>query len=119
MTKRKRGRPRGFKNRDIAQYNNNLYIVVDHRMRGTKSEYRLVPYSRGQKRTGHAIWVQSYRMLNTGAKSNTKAAVSTYRANRGLDESLPDGRGCRCECCVHEAIPRTFFDRWTGEYKDE
>ena len=116
--KRGRGRPRGFYNRDIIHYTDRLYVVVDHRMRGAKSEYRLIPITPGHRRAGAAIWAQSYKMTNTGRKSGT-GTVLTYRANTFLEEELPEGRGCKCQCCIHEAQPRRSLSRWTGDLKDD
>ncbi len=39
--------------------------------------------------------------------------VKTYLANEILVEIL--GRGCTCQCCVHEAYDLTLFDRY-GEW---
>ena len=116
--KRKRGRPRHFSNGDIAEHEGNMYVVVDHRMRNTKSEYRLVPLTKGYKRFGTAIWRQSYLISVTGLKSNT-ATVVTYRANKWLEEATPEGRGCACQCCVHEAQPHKAFSVHTGIFRED
>jgi len=116
--KRGRGRPRHFSNGDIALHGGQKYVVVDHRMRNTKSEYRLVPLNAAYKRYGSAIWRQSYLLEVTGLRSNT-ATVVTYRANRWLEEATPEGRGCVCQCCVHEAQPTRGFSVHTGTFKED
>ena len=121
MTKRKRpvGRPRKFRNGDIIKNEDGtLGVVVQHRLRQTKSEYNVIPLTKGYRRYGVSSWKLSNIITNTGRRSSTGSLV-TYRANLWLDEQLPEGRGCLCHCCVHEAMPRKSFSRHTGAMKDE
>ena len=116
--KRRVGRPRKFKLGEIIKYDKGLGVVVAHRLRRTKSEYRIVPVSGGRKRYGRAAWKNSAELKTNGEHSATGSLV-TYRANRWLNGELPEGRGCFCECCIHEAIPRKSFSRFTGAMKEE
>jgi hypothetical protein len=107
------GRPRKFKNRDIVKDDNgNLYVVVGRRLRGVaKAEYRCIPVNKRYERFGGAQWIESNLIHPTGVKSNT-ASIVTYKANELLnDESEPD-RGCRCQCCIHVALPASAFTQY-------
>ena len=112
------GRPRKFKLGDIVTDLHTDYVIVDHQLRGTKSEYRVVPLNRRYERYGRAAWRNSAEFTATDVHSSSGSLV-TYRANRKLEEELPGGRGCACECCVHTAIPRDAFNKFTGEMKDD
>ena len=116
MVRRKRGagRPRKFKLGEIILDDNEFKVVVEHRLRGTKSEYRVIPLDGSSHRYGRAAWQSSGRLIPTGRHSST-GSILTYRANNWLDKELPEGRGCACQCCVHSAIPRNVFKVSTGE----
>lgn len=118
--KRKVGRPRKFKLSDIIRIKETgtIGVVVRHRMRGTKSEYCVIPLTGGKRRFGPSSWKSSADIETTGQRSSTGSLV-TYRANEWLEEQLPEGRGCVCHCCVHEAQPRKAFSRQTGVMKAE
>jgi len=111
------GRPRKFKLTEIVTVDGRPAAVVDHRMRGTKAEYRIVPLTRGHRRFGPASWRSTTDLVTTGKFSWTGALV-TYRANEWLEAELPEGRGCKCMCCAHTAIPRAAFSRHTGIMKE-
>lgn len=122
MTKRieRRGRPRKFKLGEVVSkpvvQTEDLYVVVDHQLRGTKSEYRVAPLNNRFERYGRAVWTPSNEIFETGMRSY-KGSIVTYRANAHLDSEL-GGRGCHCECCAHAAMPRDAFNHLTGEFRD-
>ena len=78
-------------------------IIVDYRQDGTgRGMYRVV-------RTLHPVsgatyvepvWVGPHDLVPMDVP-NRPTAVRAYRANEKLAE-----RGCSCECCAHEAIPK-------------
>lgn len=115
--KETRGRPRKFKLGAIVQdpTTENLYIVVDHQLRGTKSEYRVIPTNGRYERFGRASWVESSNLEPIGKRSS-KGSLVTYRANQMLEGEV--GRGCQCECCIHTAMPRRDFNMFTGDMVD-
>ncbi len=115
----KRGRPRKFKLGEIvtSTLTQGLFVVVDHQLRGTKAEYRVVPLSGGRQRYGRAAWVNTAFLQTAGEYSSTGSLV-TYRANEYLQAELPEGRGCACQCCIHEAQPRSGFSIHTGDFKE-
>ena len=100
------GRPRKFKNRDIVQHTETgqLYAIVGHRTIGTKAQYRCMPLNGRLEKYGRTIWIISAALEATGMVSN-QAVITTYNSNRMLDDGLPEGRGCDCDCCVHVAMP--------------
>lgn len=111
------GRPRKFSNRMVAHdLNGDLYVIVDHRLRGTKAEYRCVPVNKRIERFGRAKWIQSADLTNTGWISK-KGTVTVYRANEFLEQQL-GSRGCECQCCVHVETPYPELDWRTGDYKE-
>ena len=120
MTKRKRkvGRPRKFKLSEIVLFDNHTFVVVAHRLRGTKSEYRVIPLTGGRQRYGRALWKIAADLTAAGEFSST-GSLLVYRANEWLENELSDGRGCRCHCCPHTAIPRGMFSIHTGIMKGE
>lgn len=111
----KQGRPRKFNLGDIVNYDGEWQVVVDHRLRGTKSEYRCIALNYKRKRYGRAVWRSSGLLTATGEHSNT-GSILTYRANEYLEAEL--GRGCDCHCCIHTAIPRSEFNRASGELRE-
>ena len=115
--KRKVGRPRKFKLSEIVLHQGQTYVVVAHRLRGTKSEYRVVPLTGGRQRYGRALWKIAAELEAAGEFSAT-GSLLVYRANEWLDKELDGGRGCRCHCCPHTAIPRGMFSIHTGIMKD-
>jgi len=115
--KRKPGRPRKFKLSEIVLHQGQTYVVVAHRLRGTKSEYRVVPLTGGRQRYGRALWKIAAELEAAGEFSAT-GSLLVYRANEWLDKELDGGRGCRCHCCPHTAIPRGMFSIHTGIMKD-
>jgi len=111
------GRPPKFKlGTIVTDTDNNLYVIVDHQVRGTKSQYRCIPTNNRFERFGGAAWIESNKIEAIGKRS-AKGSLVTYRANEMLERE-GDGRGCRCQCCVHEAMPRNVFNKFTGELKD-
>ena len=101
------GRPRKFQLGDIAQLvSTRRYVaVVDYKTTRTFREYRVIPLDAKLRRAGRAYWIRSGRIEWTGLKS--KGSVKTYLVN----EKLTD-RYCDCQCCVHEAMDLTDFNRW-------
>jgi len=109
------GRRRKFRLADIVWDGGRLSVVVDYRVRGSVSEYRVVPISGKRRRYGRASWRRAMDLHASGERSNT-ASLLTYRANQHLDDALDD-RGCDCECCIHTAQPRSDFSHITGIMK--
>lgn len=111
------GRPRKFKLGAIAQHEDgHLCVIVDHQIRGTKSEYRVIPLDGRRRRYGRVAWTETSKLSPVGEKS--RGSIVTYRANRMMEQDL-GGRGCGCECCVHTAIPLSAFNHHTGDMKEE
>lgn len=78
-------------------------IIVDYRQDGTgRGMYRVVrtlhPVSGAT--FGEPVWVGPHDLVPMDVP-NRQTAVRAYRANEKLTE-----RGCSCECCAHEAIPK-------------
>jgi len=118
MTKPKVGRPPKFKLGTIAvDDDGQTWVLVERRMSGFKSQYRGIRTNGRRRRYGRAKWMLSNVLTDTGEKS-TKGSIVTYRANEAMDKEL-DGRGCECQCCVHQAIPRSAFNRHTGEWRED
>ena len=102
------GRPRKFKLGDIARVwsRPERYVaVVNYKTTRTFREYRVVPLDRKLRRAGRAYWIRSAQLEYVGTKS--KDSVKTYLINERLEE-----RHCECQCCVHEAIDLSDFNRW-------
>lgn len=112
------GRPRKFTNRDIVTDGNELFVIVDHRLRGTKAEYRVIPMNDRIERFGRARWEQSADLQrDPKGRKSSKGSITVYRANQFLDAELGD-RGCGCQCCAHHAIPYSELSWRTGDYKE-
>lgn len=92
-----------------------MFVTVDRRTRLAKAEYRCIPVSGNRNRYGRAIWIQSHNLTGTGERSGT-GSILTYRANENLDAEL-EGRGCKCQCCIHVAMPKSGFVVPTGRMK--
>jgi len=110
-TKKTAGRPRKLKPRDIARHRHTeqLYAVVKHRTAyGTKSQYLCIPLNGQQQKYGRAAWILAADLQPTGRVSKVQT-ITTYYANEELDEGTPEGRGCDCQCCIHESFPHTNF----------
>ncbi len=112
------GRPRKFQLTEIVyDQHMNTFVVVDHRLRGFKSEYRVVPINGRHQRYGKAAWQGAHKLTPTGKKSRTGALV-TYRANE-MSMGGTEERGCDCQCCIHIAYERPDFNYLTGEDRDQ
>ena len=113
------GRPRKFKLGMIAQHihTGDLYVVVDQQKRNHKSEYRVIPTNGRYERFGRAIWLESNLINPIGARS-VKGSLTVYRANEFLDNEL-GGRGCECQCCIHTAMPKREFNKFTGGWVED
>ena len=98
------------------------YIAVDRRMIQETSAYLCIPRDKMGRRIGVPTWKLTYLLDKTGMHSTT-GSLRTFRANKKLEEEV--GRGCRCECCVHVAMPLEAFTNkgrflWEeGEYDGE
>ncbi len=109
---------------DIGNKPDQLAVVVDYRQDDKgRGEYRVIRLTNAVN--GHlygpAHWVKSYRLHPTG--STYKRAVSVYRNNAAIGTAAD--RGCRCNCCIHTAIPAsvvkadgTFYDDDDEEGRD-
>ena len=86
-------------------------VVVDYDDTPDARRYRVVPLDKRKRRRGDAVWLESWRLVETGEHSGT-ASIKTYRANG----KLPD-RGCECQCCIHEAYNSGFWTN-TGGFRD-
>ncbi len=108
------GRPRKLQPGDIAmdEYNGHEVAVVGYKITRTEREYRVVPLDRARRRAGHSYWQRSRWLLPVGSKS--AGSVKTYNANYELEKEI--GRGCTCECCVHEAYDLTLFST-SGKFR--
>lgn len=114
MKRKGPGRPRKFKLGSIVtDTDNQLYVIVDHQLRGTKSEYRCIPTNNRFERFGRASWIESNRLESIGKRS-AKGSLVTYRANTAWELEVGE-RGCECQCCCHVAMPREHFNRFTGK----
>jgi hypothetical protein len=98
------GRLHKFKTAEVVTFEDRPAVVVDYRQSGRgQGQYRVVrlhgwPAGQGY---GPAVWINSDHLDHFGdGRFRRFATVRKYRANAKLVE-----RGCRCECCVHEAIP--------------
>ena len=91
-------------------------VIVDFKQDGFgRGYYRVVrtlhpvngaPY-------GEAVWVQPHDLVVTRHPNRYKTAL-IYRANERMEE-----RGCRCNCCPHEAIARSVInDDGTFKWED-
>ncbi len=116
MAKERRGRPRkigmGYV---VIDKDGNLGVAVDHRILGSRSEYRVIPVNSRIQRYGPATWRNTESIEPEGRRSQT-GSVKVYRANQALDEEL-GGRGCKCQCCVHYAMPLKDFSTQTGKLR--
>ena len=98
------GRSRKFELGDVAYYRSVFVVIVDYRQdtRG-RGEYRVVrvqhPFNGSAY--GDSVWIPPHLLLKTdyNPRPNT---VRVYRANLRMEH-----RGCACNCCPHEAIPRS------------
>lgn len=118
---RKRGRPRKFKKGDVAHHDRlGWVVIVDYLNQGSAAYYRVVrvihPFNGSPY--GEAIWIRNYTLRVPSADERfyggTRNSVAgIYAANRRLGE-----RGCMCNCCVHEAIPKGQVRR-DGTFKWE
>lgn len=78
-------------------------IIVEYKQDGRgKGRYRVIrtlhPVSGAT--FGEPAWVNTYNLTPMDVP-NRQTAVSIYKANQKLVE-----RGCSCNCCAHEAIPK-------------
>ena len=93
-------------------------VIVDYRQDGTgRGEYRvqrvLHPLNGGA--VGPAVWRGPHFLLKVADLPTRAANVRIYNANQKLED-----RGCSCNCCPHEAIPRSMIRkdgtfRWDDE----
>lgn len=117
----KRGRPRKFKNGDLAYHERLGYcVIVDWIRQPTTTYYRVVrvlhPFNGAPY--GEAVWIKGYtlrvpRLDGVSHGTARRNIAGIYAANQRLEE-----RGCRCNCCVHEAIPKGQI-RKDGSFKWE
>jgi hypothetical protein len=117
------GRPKKFKLGDIAwdPERNQHAVVVNYRIQQTTSMVRLIPLDYHLRRRGDAYWERVQHVETTGNRSQT-GSIKTYLANELLDKQLSrfdeNGRGCSCQCCIHEAQNRANFNNkgeWNGQ----
>lgn len=96
-------------NRPYRQYG----YVVDWAVRQGRGHYRIVRMTGGHLGAtpwGRPIWIISYNLHPTGRW--WRGLLLQFRANQRLKE-----RGCTCNCCVHEAIPRSTLNM-DGTFKE-
>lgn len=106
------GRNRKHELGDIVEHGrNSLYVVVAYDDTPNARKYRVVPLDSRKRRRGDAVWMESWKLGETGERSGT-ASIKTYRANL----ALPD-RGCECQCCCHEAYDMSHWDN-TGGWRE-
>ena len=81
----------------------NYVIIVDFRQDGAgRGYYRVVRTLHPENGAlyGETVWVQPHYLTPLADSVNRyDSAVRTYRANERMKL-----RGCRCQCCPHEAI---------------
>ena len=78
-------------------------IIVDYMQDGTgRGMYRVVRtiHPNSGATFGEPVWVGPHYLMPLDVP-NRPLAVRTYNANNKLVE-----RGCKCMCCVHEALPK-------------
>jgi hypothetical protein len=109
------GRPRKFKLGDIVwdDFRQQHSVVVNYRRSGTVSESRCIALDKRLRRRGDAYWERVQNLEPTAYRSQT-GSIKTYLANELLEQQL-EGRGCSCQCCIHEAQERSMFNN-QGEY---
>jgi hypothetical protein len=101
-----------FKMGDVATYDfdGSAYrVIVDYRNDpGGRGEYRVVRLTNPVN--GHMYgpphWVKSY-LLKPG-EFTYKRGVSVYRNNTAIGTTAE--RGCRCQCCIHTALPASVVN---------
>lgn len=96
-------------NRPYRQYG----YVVDWAVKSGRGHYRVVRMTGGHLGAtpwGRPIWIISYELNPTGRW--WLGLLRQFRANGRLVE-----RGCSCNCCVHESIPRSVLS-WDGSFKE-
>ena len=78
-------------------------VVVDYTQDGTgRGLYRILRtlHPLNGATFGESVWVGPHYLMKMDYPKRM-TAVRTYRANMRLAE-----RGCDCNCCTHEAIPK-------------
>jgi len=78
-------------------------IIVEYKQDGRgKGRYRVIRTTHPENGAtfGEPAWVNTYDIYPLDVP-NRQTAVSIYKANQKLVE-----RGCTCNCCAHEAIPK-------------
>ena len=81
------------------------YVVGWEMKSGSRGYYHVIRLTAGHfgaRPYGRPVWIVSYNLTPTGKW--WKGLMMQFRANRKLAE-----RGCSCQCCVHEAIPRSVL----------
>ena len=79
-------------------------IIVDFKQDGFgRGYYRVVRtmHPVNGATYGEAVWVQPHYLDRVDDPNRYKTAL-IYRANERMEE-----RGCRCNCCAHQAIARS------------
>lgn len=88
-------------------------FVTDWAVKGKRGHYQVVRMTGGHVGAtpyGRPKWIISYKLTPTGRW--WRGLLYQFRANLKLAE-----RGCSCNCCVHEAIPRSLLDK-EGRIRD-
>ena len=98
------GRPRKFEMGQLAvegltaEHPGDWVTVVDYKANPKDSYYRVIRSVPLRK----PRWISSTRLTPVDRKSIDTLRI--YRSNERLEE-----RGCTCNCCVHQAVPRRFW----------
>ena len=106
------GRRRKFRIDEVIRPTPNSYaVVIDYRVKGAQSEYRIVrlDYQTGPA-WGRPVWRAAEQLehlpdwvwWSVVSRPNIRRVVV---ANEKIGSSFD--RGCRCQCCPHTAVPRS------------
>ena len=98
-------RPMKFEPGDVAHVDDGGWVVVVDYKQDTKGrgEYRVIRLSNPLNGYLHGPphYIKSYKLSQTAFVY--KRAVSNYRNNEAIGTTAE--RGCRCQCCIHTALP--------------
>ena len=83
-------------------------VVVEYRQYRTKAYYYVVPVEHMRVR-GTVKRFESHKIEAAEFPIDGDKAARVYALNHTITD-----RGCACQCCVHTAVPRRFWDSEEG-----